>query len=181
MKPLNVLNCYSYCDRSFKNKYCDKCFINKPVFLNFVPQLIRKIYHTSIKWFYRFAWAIVAQAHISLMTRLFYIVLSLFFLSQSSWFSTTRYVFILAAIVPFTGPSFDASIELSKLKFCLLGASKSSICDLWFNNQSDYFFFSFCLSKSCLSCWYAYWQALQRDDETIKLSDWESEQSNNAL
>ena len=51
-------------------KYCNKSFINKPTFLNFVPQLIRKIYHVSTARFYRFACVIVVQAHISLMTRL---------------------------------------------------------------------------------------------------------------
>ena len=42
--PLSVLNCRLYCERPFINKYCGKSFINKPDFLNFVPQLIRKIY-----------------------------------------------------------------------------------------------------------------------------------------
>ena len=35
-----------------------------------MPQLIRKMYRVGITWFYRFACAIGAQAHISLMTRL---------------------------------------------------------------------------------------------------------------
>ena len=39
--PLNVLNCSLYYDRSFINS--DKSFINKPTFLNFVPQLLKKI------------------------------------------------------------------------------------------------------------------------------------------
>ena len=64
------MNCCLYCDRSFINKYCDKSFKNKPAFLNFVPQVIRKIYCMGTTWFYRFACAIVAQAHIFLMTRL---------------------------------------------------------------------------------------------------------------
>ena len=51
------------------HKYCDKLFINKPAFLIDVPQLIKKIYRAGTTWFYRFACAIVAQAHISLMTR----------------------------------------------------------------------------------------------------------------
>ena len=52
-------------------KYCDKFFINKLTFFNIVPQLIKKTYHVGTTWFYRFACAIVAQVHISLMTRLF--------------------------------------------------------------------------------------------------------------
>ena len=55
-------------------KYCDKSFINKPTFLNFVPQLIKKISGRS--WFCRFRCMIVAQAHISLMTRLLDLVTS---------------------------------------------------------------------------------------------------------
>ena len=51
-------------------KYCDKSFINKPTFFSFVPQLIKKTYRAGTTWFYRFACAIGAQAHISLMTRL---------------------------------------------------------------------------------------------------------------
>ena len=51
-------------------KYCDKFFINKPTFFNFVPQSIKKTYCAGTKWFYRFTCAIVAKAHVSLMTRL---------------------------------------------------------------------------------------------------------------
>ena len=50
-------------------KYCDNSFINKLASLNFVPQLIQKIYRAGTTWFYRFANAIEAQTHISLMTR----------------------------------------------------------------------------------------------------------------
>ena len=46
---LSVLNFRLYCVRSFIHKYCDKSFINKPAFLNFVPQLIRKIYRAGKK------------------------------------------------------------------------------------------------------------------------------------
>ena len=51
--------------------YCDKFFINKPAFCNFLPELIKKIYRVATTCFYKFPCAIVAQAHISLMTRLF--------------------------------------------------------------------------------------------------------------
>ena len=56
---------------TFVDKYCDNSFINKPASLNFLPPLIQTIYRTGTAWFYRFACVIVAQAHISLMTRLF--------------------------------------------------------------------------------------------------------------
>ena len=51
-------------------KHSDNSFTIKPASLNFVPQWIHKIYHAGTTWFYRFALVIVAQAHISLMTRL---------------------------------------------------------------------------------------------------------------
>ena len=51
------------------NKCCDKFFINKPTFLNFVPQLWKLIAQAECD-FYRFAYMTVAQAHISLMRRL---------------------------------------------------------------------------------------------------------------
>ena len=56
-------------------KNCDKSFISKSTFffLTFVPQLIKKMYRAGTTWFYRFACMIGAQAHISLMTRLFYV------------------------------------------------------------------------------------------------------------
>ena len=41
--PLSVLY-HSYCDRSFYKKSCEKSSIKQAAFLNFVPQLIRKIY-----------------------------------------------------------------------------------------------------------------------------------------
>ena len=62
-KPINVLKL---------NKYCDKSFINKPAFLNFVPQQIRRIYCAGKTWFHRSACVIITQAHVSLMTRLSY-------------------------------------------------------------------------------------------------------------
>ena len=43
-------------------------YISAP--LNFVPKLIRNIYGMGAMQFYRFVCMIVAQAHISLMTRL---------------------------------------------------------------------------------------------------------------
>ena len=43
LNPLSVFSCWLYCDWFFINK-CKKSFISKPAFLNFVPQLIRKIY-----------------------------------------------------------------------------------------------------------------------------------------
>ena len=51
-------------------KHCTKSFINKLTFINFVPQLIKKMYCMDITWFYRFVCVIVMQAHISLMARL---------------------------------------------------------------------------------------------------------------
>ena len=48
--------------------YCDMFFINKPTFSIFLPQLITKIYCGDTTRFYGFAWVIVAQANISLMT-----------------------------------------------------------------------------------------------------------------
>ena len=65
-----VLNYCLSCDRCCISKCRDKFFINKPDFLNFVPQLIRNIYRVGTTWFYRFACTMVAQAHTSLMTRL---------------------------------------------------------------------------------------------------------------
>ena len=53
------------------HKYCDMSFINKPTFLNFAPQLIKKTYCMGKTWFYRFACVIVVQALTSLMTRLY--------------------------------------------------------------------------------------------------------------
>ena len=50
-------------------KYCDN-FINKPASLNFVSQLIQRIYHTGTTWFYRLAYGIVAQAQKSFIERL---------------------------------------------------------------------------------------------------------------
>ena len=49
-------------------KYCDKSFINKPTFLNIVPQLIKKTYRAGTTWLYKFPCTIVAQAHIALIT-----------------------------------------------------------------------------------------------------------------
>ena len=51
-------------------KCFDKSFINKPTFFNIVLWLIKKTYHMGTTWFYRFACTMVAQAHISSMTRL---------------------------------------------------------------------------------------------------------------
>ena len=47
LNPLSVFSCWLYCDWFFINK-CKKSFISKPAFLNFVPQLIRKIYFNLI-------------------------------------------------------------------------------------------------------------------------------------
>ena len=67
-EPFDLLNCCFYHDKSFIN--IKTFLVNKLAFLNFVPRLIKKIYHVCLTGFNRFACAIVVLAHISLITRL---------------------------------------------------------------------------------------------------------------